>query len=863
MSDRDRKARCAVAAQAAPGTLEDLVFVQKSKEEEGLILGALQENPLFENLVSELGDLGLGAFSDLTSALIGTMTRQEVVDGTVIVNEGDLAGDKFYVISKGSCGVYQKQKTGESKQVQVLGSGRGFGELALLYSCPRNATIKALSDGALWVLEQSVYNTLKRTHAEKLLKDKMALVDSVPSFKLITGVHRAQLADALEAMTFEEGEFIVREGEIGDRFYIVQQGEVCVENEGTELVRLVSGAFFGERALINDDVRQADVRVVSTTVTCLSLNRAAFLDLLGPLEQAWHWDSLRHLPLLSVITDKQVTELCANLSTQEYQEGEYIFRAGDAATSMYILDSGCLVCLEAGGAETVRYDVKGTCFGELSLLRVDRQDVPRALSVKALKKSKVLELSKRALELTVGDLDSLSQTWREDTLRRVPLLSRLSKDQRALLARNMQVRVHNDEDYIITQGHEGTDFYILERGQVEVRDGTNVIGTLSQGQFFGELALLKNEVRAMSIVAKGTASVLVVGRDVFEEQLGTLQHIMDEQVESYDSVGQKIRVNSFADLQIKAVLGMGAFGKVMLVSYKKQHYALKCFMKQQILAFGLQNHVMQERNIMMDCNSPFLVNLVGTFQEPDTLYMIMETVMGGELFTYLQNCPNMCVPEGSARFYAACTVQAFEYLHDRNYTHRDLKPENLLIDSDGYIKLADFGFAKRLKASQKTFTTCGTPDYMAPELLTQSGHTGAVDWWALGVLIYEMSTGTTPFYAEDEIDRYKLIQRGKMHFPSFISTQCKDIVKKLCNSNPSKRLGMLKGGPRDVKKHLWFKTIDWPGMAERNQPAPYVPQISNEDDTSCFDQYDIDIEHPGEPHAGPVRLPSMGVFKNF
>ncbi|KAK3269283.1 cGMP-dependent protein kinase [Cymbomonas tetramitiformis] len=848
--------RQAVAAQATAAKTEEIKYIAKTKTTEALILRALEGNPLFEDLVTELGDLGLGAFSDLTTSLIGSMTKMEVAAGGKIIEEGAHSGDKFYVVEKGSCAIKKKEK-----EVGTLQAGFGFGELALLYNCPRNATVEATEACILWVLDQAVYNALKRTHAEKLLKEKMELVDSVPSFKVITGEHRAQLADSLEPMTFQENEFIVREGEVGDRFYIVQVGEVAVETAGMELVRLVAGAFFGERALINDDVRQADVRVVSHMCTCLTLNRQAFLDLLGPMEQAWRWDCLRQVTLLAPLTDSQITSLSDGLKPVEFAADQVIFEKGSTGDCLFILESGALQVFDGtvDANELATISKRGAFFGEMALLNSE----PRMATVVCKEKAKCLELSREVLEGTVGNLASLRLAWQEDTLRRVPLLSKLTADQRTKLAKGLMIKSFNDGEYVIRQGDQGSSFFILERGQVEVKDGQQTLKTLDPGAYFGELALLKNDVRAMNIVCKGSATVAEVTRDEFVALLGPLQTILDEQMESYDSVGQKIEIKSLTELEQKAVLGMGAFGKVLLVGHDSKFYALKCFVKQQILAVGLQNHLMQERNIMMDCNSHFLVNLVGTFQDDDQLYMIMETVMGGELFTHLQNSPNMRVPELAAKFYAACTVMAFEYLHDRHYCHRDLKPENLLIDNDGYLKLADFGFAKKLKNGEKTYTTCGTPDYMAPELLTQQGHTGAVDWWALGILIYEMTTGTTPFYADDEIQRFKLIQKGKIMFPSYISTQCRDLIKKLCVINPAKRLGMLKGGVSDIKKHPWFKGIDFEALEKRLVTPPFSPPLQGPADTCCFDEYELDSEHPGAGHVGRIRLPSMGVFKSF
>ena len=184
------------------------------------------------------------------------------------------------------------------------------------------------------------------------------------------------------------------------------------------------------------------------------------------------------------------------------------------------------------------------------------------------------------------------------------------------------------------------------------------------------------------------------------------------------------------------------------------------------------------------------------------------------------------VPERHAQFYAACVVLAFEYLQARHYVYRDLKPENLLVDTDGYVKVADFGFAKRLLPGEKTYTLCGTPEYMAPELFRQSGHGKGVDWWALGVLVYEMVVGAPPFYSPDG-DGAEQMQRtlkAKYSFPSGLSAPCKDLVRRLLHVNQTRRLGCLRDGAADVVKHQWFERVDWTAVAERRAQAPWKPR---------------------------------------
>lgn len=294
------------------------------------------------------------------------------------------------------------------------------------------------------------------------------------------------------------------------------------------------------------------------------------------------------------------------------------------------------------------------------------------------------------------------------------------------------------------------------------------------------------------------------------------------------------------DFQILKLVGKGTFGQVYQVKKKDtgRIYAMKVLSKKVIIQKKEIAHTLGERNILVrtaTTDSPFIVGLKFSFQTPADLYLVTDFMSGGELFWHLQKEGRF--KEDRAKFYIAELILALKHLHQHDIVYRDLKPENILLDANGHIALCDFGLSKaNLTKNDTTNTFCGTTEYLAPEvLLDEHGYTKMVDFWSLGVLVFEMCCGWSPFYAEDTQQMYKNIAFGKVRFPrDALSTEGRNFVKGLLNRNPKHRLGANRDAD-ELIEHPFFTDVDWQALAKKNLVPPFKPKLTSIADTSHFD----------------------------
>uniref|UniRef100_A0A6Q2ZJ76 cGMP-dependent protein kinase n=1 Tax=Esox lucius TaxID=8010 RepID=A0A6Q2ZJ76_ESOLU len=498
-----------------------------------------------------------------------------------------------------------------------------------------------------------------------------------------------------------------------------------------------------------------------------------------------------------------------------------------------------------------------------------------------------------------------------DAIMNNDFLKKLDPQHMREMVECMYERTYTEGQVVIQEGEPGNYLYVLADGLLEVIQNGKLLGEMRPRTAFGELAILYNCKRTATVKAVSKVHIWALDRQTFQSimmkstqatqeeyfsflrSVSLLRDLPEEklakivdclEIDYFDkgeyiiregeegntffiiAKGEEVRRlreriavipthDPFQDLKVIATLGMGGFGRVELVKLTDEDttFALKCIKKKHIVDTRQQEHIYSEKNILQQTNSQFIVRLFRTFRDDKYVYLLMEACLGGELWSILRDMSYF--EEQTGRFCIACVLEAFDYLHTRGIIYRDLKPENLLLGAEGYVKMADFGFAKRIGMGKKTWTFCGTPEYVAPEVIMNKGHDFGADCWSLGILIYELLTGSPPFSGTDPIKIYTMVLHGieKVDFPKRISKRPDDLIRRLCKLNPVDRLGNKKNGIIDIKKHKWFQGFNWEGLRRQKLISPLKREVKCSEgpmDHSHFDTFPPELEDPPDELSG-------------
>lgn len=600
-------------------------------------------------------------------SLVDGMNKVIKLPGDVIIAQGT-AGDLFYILESGVVDVI----VGGNK-VGKMEAGKSFGDMALLNSSARMATIRARQLCHMWSLDRKAFRKVLADQERKALAEKVAFLKQVKLFEKLNDGTLEKIADVMQLAQFEPKQKIFKQGEAGECFYMVQSGKVSIVKSvsytgaSKELCQLGAGRYFGEMALLDNKPRGATA-IALEKLSCWTIDRSNFTNLLGSIEAAVAESIgvsiLKNVKLLKTLNEKQLMTISRCLTNVKFSQGHDIIKQGDDGDSFFMIAEG-QVSVQINCIEVVKLGT-GMCFGEGALMRNEK----RSATITTLVPTTCLVLSRPDFNKHLGPLDAIMKA---------------EADKRA-------------------KPPEDTGFLT---------------------SIFGSSAERKN---VHSIVHAASASP-------------TRNKMFD--------LEQLVRVR---------IIGRGTFSKVYLVRHaqNEKEFALKVLYKDTLANFHQEQAVLTERDIMMQFDNPFITALFATFQDANALYIVQQFVPGGDVWMLLKNntLPKSRIGGFLAEhavFYASNALCAIGHLHEHDIIYRDLKPENLGIDSTGFLKLFDFGSARKLAGDALTNTMVGTPEYLAPEMVMSRGHNRAMDLWALGILLYEMMTGSTPFYHSNPV----------------------------------------------------------------------------------------------------------------
>ncbi|KAB5517138.1 hypothetical protein PHYPO_G00185960 [Pangasianodon hypophthalmus] len=574
-------------------------------------------------------------------------------------------------------------------------------------------------------------------------------------------------------------------------------------------------------------------------------------------ERAQIMKAMQKNDFLSRLDEEQINMMVELLSSLDRCPGDDIITEGTEGDSMYIVAAGELRVTQAG--RNLRTLTSGDVFGELAIL----YNCKRTASVKAVTAVKLWCIERQIYRSIMAIKSKKKREQLMGFLKTARTFKSLRDEQLSSIIDSMEEVKFQDNEVIVREGAEGDTFYIILKGEVQVTKKVNgqqkIIRKMGQGDHFGELALIREILRTATCTALGSVTCFAIDKEAFEETIPIESLELHDDPDLLENTRTSRKESSLSSLQLKdlipvlyqegryqgspVTLGLGGFGRVELVTtlHHGKYFALKKISKKLIVEKRQEKHVLFEKKLLLDIDCDFIVRLHGTFKDSRYIYMVMDFCSGGEIWTKLKEVRRF--EESTTVFVAACVVEAYAYLHKKDIMYRDLKPENLMLDSRGYVKL-------KLQRGQKTYSFCGTPEYMAPEIIQNQGHDFAADFWSLGVLLYELLVGSPPFSSSEPQSIYAKILDGVIKYPPHMGEAARSLISKLCRPRPGQRLGNTKNGIKDVRNHRWFNNMNWHKLRMKQITAPTVKLIRKGPCYINFDRFPFDKSLADEDFSG-------------
>eukprot|EP00915_Cephaloidophora_sp_WS-2016_P005515 GHVH01007338.1.p1 GENE.GHVH01007338.1~~GHVH01007338.1.p1 ORF type:complete len:782 (+),score=176.85 GHVH01007338.1:723-3068(+) len=728
------------------------------------------------------------------------------------------------------------------------------------------------------------------------------------------------------------------EGDTGEDLYIIKSGQARVTIHGKWVRDQYPGENFGERALLFDEPRSATITAVYP-LTALTINRDVLEAVIGNLQHVLFRNimeqAIKNSPIFNSFSDEQKDKIVQAVAIRDYPPNTDIFADEPNHDVRYImvLEGNAIVKPLPIAVRSSKSDAKhpyqikhnlapnelytdetyldrGKAYGDFY---VQNQQLRFSHQVKTKDATKLALLTARAFVVCLGtDQYStvMESNHKRDVMKKIFLFQFIRPSELETLIDAFRTKTYKQGEYIITAGDRGEEFFIIKEGEVEfwIPDSSGALQPLrtsGKSAYFGERSLILDEPRTASVkVTSASCACWWINREAISGVLEghMLEHLLDRMAM------QDIKI-MFRELLPVRNCGRGGYGLVQLVKLKdeakakvskgRNRFALKRLNKVSIVENNMITHTVNEMDIMKNLDHPFVIKQIKTWTDDRYLYFLQELVTGGELTNAIEKMWDVHAGTEAlidcARFYLGSLVVAIEYIHQQNVVYRDLKPENVLLDNFGYIKVIDFGCAKKMTGS-RTFTVAGTPHYMAPDVIIGGGYSYPCDIWTLGIMLYDMICGYLPLgldaigalgsdaetedAEESQMKVYQLVLQGKLQFPNdnpngvvnprnyweddseevdqkeksqYIyhkNADAQNLCTKLLSRMCDMRIGCGFRGMKDIKNHSFFENFDWDALPTRKMSPPFK---SNEETYQADEWDDDELVKVEEEHADVVN----------
>ena len=666
---------------------------------------------------------------------------------TVIFKRGDEPGH-FYILSKGSIELLSDNLTS-----RVIKPGTCFGDKSLIYGTTHTYSAVAKSECLVWTLEKRNFRKILNHITHITFEDNVKSTYDCAIISMLTHEHKTKLLNNLFRETHFDNNKIYGKGDYAHAIYLIKDGEINVKKEKEAVFKLGKGDMFGGLEILLQTDRLLDV--VPTSKTHLySISIKNLIEVLGKdytqiLQMSVIKSAFNRSAKFNGLNVKLIEEIFHLFSFTYYEKETLIIKKGTSKSAELIIP------IEGELKDELNPTI--LCKQGNILFIEDIYEQSNKIAERTVKCSVYCILARAKTEeivqyfgCTFKELTNKNSAIQQ--LKRVALFKNLSNVKLETLSKKIKTQKLKDGENLITQGEEGSRFYIVKRGLIDIYVNEQYIRTMNENEYLGERALFFKEPRSATAKAHGDSEVFYLEKEDFETVIeGNLKEYLVGRLYLQDN---KVELK---ELQFYGSLGSGSFGKVSLVKSTKNNYfyAIKNISCKQILAGHLFKHLTLERGILLQVDHPFIVKLVKTMKDEKYIYFLMDYIKGKELFDVIRDIG--LLNKFQTQFYSASMMLAVQYLHERSFVYRDIKPENVIVCENGFIKVIDFGTAKSIK--EKTFTIIGTPHYMAPEIVVGEGYDFKVDFWSIAICMYEFICGAVPFgeTAEKPMDVYVAI----------------------------------------------------------------------------------------------------------